>query len=104
NGAIVYSSWHARGSGTIARGSSGSSGSSAPAVVAPSAPSITADAVTPNAGSSATQSFALTYSDSLGATDLSTAWVWFSGTLASSSAGSCLVYYDRAARTVNLLN
>jgi hypothetical protein len=104
NAGNVNSGWQTRGSWTISSGSSGSSGSSAPAVVAPSAPSSTADAVTPNAGSSATQSFALTYSDSLGATDLSTAWVWFSGTLASSSAGSCLVYYDRAARTVNLLN
>jgi hypothetical protein len=97
----VNSGWQTRGSWTI---SSGSSGSGAPAVVVPSAPSITADAVTPNAGSATTQSFALIYSDTLGATDISSAWVWFNGTLASSSARSCLVYYDRSARTVNLLN
>jgi hypothetical protein len=94
----VNSGWQTRGSWTLPGGSSGS------AVVEQRAQSITADAVTPNAGSGATQSFALSYSDSIGATDLSTAWVWFNGTLASSSARSCLVYYDRAARTVNLVN
>ena len=100
----VNSGWQTRGSWTIPSWSSGSSGSSAPAVVAPSATSITADAVAPNAGSGTTQTFSFTYSDSVGATDVTTAWAWFNTSLASSSARSCLVYYDRAARTVNLID
>jgi hypothetical protein len=65
---------------------------------------VTADSATPNAGSGMTQTFALRYSDTLGATDLSTAWVWFNATLASSAANSCLVYYDRAAARMYLVN
>jgi hypothetical protein len=65
---------------------------------------VTADSATPNAGSGMTQTFALQYSDTLGATDLSTAWVWFNATLASSAANSCLVYYDRAAARMYLVN
>jgi hypothetical protein len=65
---------------------------------------VTADAVSPNAGTGASQNFVLHYSDTAGATDLANAWVWFNATFASSAANSCLVYYDRAAGTVNLLN
>jgi hypothetical protein len=64
---------------------------------------VTADSATPNTGSGATQTFALRYSDTLGATDLSTAWVWFNATLASSAANSCLVYYDRVAARMYLV-
>jgi Zn-dependent metalloprotease len=65
---------------------------------------VTADAVTPASGSGATQTFALQYSDTLGATDLSTTWVWFNATFAATSANSCMLYYDRAAARLNLLN
>jgi hypothetical protein len=66
--------------------------------------SVTADSVTPNSGSGATQAFAFAYSSTQGAADLSTTWAWFSATLASSAASSCLTYYDRPTNTVFLLN
>ena len=61
--------------------------------------------VTPSSGSGAQQTFALQYDDPLGATDLTTAWVWFTSNFnAVSSANSCLVYYARATNQVFLLN
>ena len=63
----------------------------------------TADSSTPNAGSGFTQLFTLQYSDSQGATNLTTAWVWFNATVAS-AANSCLVHYARATNSINLLN
>jgi Zn-dependent metalloprotease len=68
------------------------------------APAVTADSATPNSGSGQSQTFALQYSDSWGATDLSTVWVWFNATFASTSADSCMVYFDRATLTLNLIN
>src|SRR5262245_14895536 len=65
---------------------------------------VTADYVTPSSGSGSTQAFALAYSSTQGATDLSQTWVWFNATFAASAANSCLAYYDWAANTVNLLN
>jgi hypothetical protein len=82
------SGWHDRGDWTV------------PTVVA----TITADSATPSAGTGAAQAFALQYSDSAGATDLATTWAWFSATLASSAANSCLTYYDRPGNRVFLLN
>uniref|UniRef100_Q02BC3 DUF11 domain-containing protein n=1 Tax=Solibacter usitatus (strain Ellin6076) TaxID=234267 RepID=Q02BC3_SOLUE len=64
---------------------------------------VTADSVTPGSGSGSSQTFALQYSDSLGASSLSTAWVWFSATFGS-AANSCMIYYDRAATTLYLIN
>src|SRR6202034_159232 len=59
----------------------------------------------PSSGSGAQQTFALQYADSLGATDLATAWVWITSTsTAGSSANSCLVYYARPANQLFLLN
>jgi hypothetical protein len=65
---------------------------------------VTADTVTPASGSGSSQTFALQYSDTAGATDLSTAWVFFSPMLGSSVANSCLTYYHRATNTLFLLN
>jgi hypothetical protein len=67
-------------------------------------PSVTADSVTPGAGSGATETFALTYSDTSGATNLLTTWAWFNETFAPSAVSSCLLYYDRAANSLFLLN
>jgi hypothetical protein len=64
---------------------------------------VTADSVTPSSGSGSTQTFALQYSDTAGASSLSTAWVWFSATFGS-AANSCMAYYDRAATTLYLIN
>lgn len=82
------SGWQTRGAWTV------------PTTVA----AVGADTVSPASGTGSTQSFALQYSDTLGATDLSTAWVWFNSSLASTSANSCLAYYDRAASRVYLIN
>jgi hypothetical protein len=86
---------------TLHSGASYSSSASASVVVQCS--SVTADSVTPASGSGASQSFALQYSDGLGATSLSTAWVWFSATFGS-AANSCMVYYDRPGATLYLIN
>jgi uncharacterized membrane protein len=88
NAGGTTSGWQTRGSWTV-------SGS---AVV------VTADAVSPNTGAGAAQTFMLQYSDTAGATDLSTAWVWFTPAFSSAPANSCMVYYDRAANTISLLN
>jgi hypothetical protein len=65
---------------------------------------VTADSVTPNAGSGSSQTFAFQYSDTAGATDLSTSWAWINASFAASSANSCLFYYTRATNTLALLN
>jgi hypothetical protein len=69
-----------------------------------SGPVVTAVSATPNTGSGATQTFALQYGDTAGSTNLTQAWVWFNATFAASGANSCMVYYDRAANTLFLLN
>jgi uncharacterized repeat protein (TIGR01451 family) len=66
-------------------------------------PVVTADSVTPSSGSGSSQTFALQYSDTAGASSVSTVWVWFNATF-STAANSCMVYYDRAATTVYLIN
>jgi hypothetical protein len=88
NASGANSGWQTRGTWTVP---------------APPPPSVTADSVTPNSGTGATQAFALQYSDTLGATDLATMWVWFNATLAGSSANSCMLFYTRATNTLSLL-
>lgn len=72
----------------------------------PAAPSIGVSAVaaTPDSGSGSTQTFSLAYASTAGASDLSTTWVWFNATFSNNSAGSCLLYYDRYASRLYLLN
>jgi len=87
-GQSANSGWQAMGSWTVPAGS-------APAPVS----------VTPSSGSGASQTFALQYADSLGATDLATVWVWFTSNFNTvSSANSCLIYYARATNQLFLLN
>ena len=59
--------------------------------------------VTPNAGSAATQTFALQYSDTAGAANLQTVWVYFNATLASQATNTCLLYYNAAGNLIELL-
>jgi hypothetical protein len=66
--------------------------------------SVTTQVPTPASGAGSSQSFVLPYSSSLGATALATTWVWFNGSFSSSSAGSCLAYYERATNRLFLLN
>jgi hypothetical protein len=87
NNGTVGSGWQTRGSWTVP----------APA------PTVTADSVTPSSGSGSTQTFALQYSDTAGATDLLTTWVWFNATF-SSTGNSCLLYYNRSSNVLYLLS
>ena len=64
---------------------------------------VGAVSVTPSSGSGASQSFALEYTDTGGAVNLQTAWVYFNATLANPASNACLVYYGRAANQINLL-
>jgi hypothetical protein len=82
------SGWQARGSWTVVS----------------TALSVTADSVTPSSGSGPSQTFTLQYSDTAGAASLSTAWIWINASLANSAANSCLIYYNRPADTLYLLN
>jgi glucose/arabinose dehydrogenase len=86
NAAGLNSGWQNRGAWTAT--------STAPA------PAVTADSVLPASGTGASQIFAAQLSDTAGALNLATVFVLFSGT----SAGSCLVHYDRPSNTVALLN
>lgn len=89
NASNMTSGWQARGTWTV------------PGV---GGPTVTADSATPNAGSGPTQTFALKYSDTAGATDLAMTWVWFSSSFAPTSTNSCLIYYHRPTATLYLLN
>jgi glucose/arabinose dehydrogenase len=64
------------------------------------APAVTADSILPSSGSGASQTFAMQFSDTSGAMNLSTAYVLFS----SSGGSSCLAYFHRMSNTVALLN
>jgi hypothetical protein len=67
-------------------------------------PTPAAVSVTPSSGSLASPTFALQYSDSAGAANLQTVYVYFNATLASSASNSCFLYYNIAANQINLLN
>ena len=63
------------------------------------APAVGANSVTPNTGSGSSQTFAMQFSDSRGATQLRTEWVWFAG-----GNSMCLVYHDRTTNMLNLID
>jgi hypothetical protein len=58
--------------------------------------------VTPNSGQIANQTFALQYSDTAGAANLQTVWVYFNATLTNPASNSCLLYYNVAANLISL--
>ncbi len=60
--------------------------------------------VSPSSGSGATQTFALEYSDTAGASSLTQVWAYFNATLASPAASACLLYYNTLTNQINLLN
>jgi uncharacterized repeat protein (TIGR01451 family) len=64
---------------------------------------VNAVSVSPTAGSRLQQTFAVQYSDSVSATDLSTMFVYFNATF-SPSSNSCLVEYSRPSNILYLLN
>jgi uncharacterized repeat protein (TIGR01451 family) len=88
-GSTANSGWQTMGSWTV------------PATVT----AVTAASVIPSAGSSLQQTFALQYADSLGATEMTTVWVWITASFdPASPSNSCLVYYARAANQLFLFN
>ena len=60
---------------------------------------VNAVSVLPSSGSGSAQTFTLAYSDSRGASNLISEWVWFSG-----GTATCMVYHERATNRVDLLN
>src|SRR5205814_392514 len=46
----------------------------------------------------------LHYTDTAGASDLTTAWLWFADTVTGSAANSCLMYYNRFYNALYLLS
>ena len=68
----------------------------------PVGPSVVS--VTPASGSGYQQTFSLRYSDSAGAADLSTVWVFITQNFGSTSANSCVLYYAKAVNQLFLLN
>jgi len=62
---------------------------------------VTADAVTPSVGAGPSQVFSATYSDSLGAVDLSFVYLRFSESL-SGGLHSCIVRYNQSAGKLSL--
>jgi hypothetical protein len=62
----------------------------------------TANSVTPNSGSGSSQTFALQYGDTAGASNLQQVYALFNSTLTSSS--SCELYYQPGTNQVGLLN
>ncbi len=65
---------------------------------------VTAVSVTPASGSGLSQTFALQYSDTAGASSVQKAYVWFTTTSSGSAANSCQLYYQPSVNQVNLLN
>jgi hypothetical protein len=65
---------------------------------------VAAISVAPASSNSAAQTFTFTYGDTSGVGDLSTVWVYFTPAFSANSANACILYYDRAANGLNLLN
>ncbi len=63
-----------------------------------------ATSVKPKAGTGASRTFTLQYSDTAGAASLQLAFVYFNATLASDPTQSCLLYYNVGPHLINLLN
>jgi uncharacterized membrane protein/fibronectin type 3 domain-containing protein len=82
------SGWQTRGAWTVPAG----------------AVAVTADSLTPNAGSGTTQTFALRYSDTTGAANLTQGWVYFNATFTTHAAGTCLLFYNKPTNEVNLID
>ena len=60
--------------------------------------------VTPSSGSGASQTFALQYSDTAGASSLTQVWAYFNATLANPASNACMLYYNTATNQINLLS
>ena len=59
--------------------------------------------VTPSSGSGASQTFALKYFDTAGASSLQQVWVYFNAALANPARNACLLYYSAVTNQISLL-
>ena len=91
------SGWQSRGSWTIP-------GSVFPPPPPPPATGPSAVSVMPGSGSGFTQTFALEYSDTSGASSLASVWVAFNATANNPAPSSCAVYYNRSINALYLEN
>jgi hypothetical protein len=69
-----------------------------------STPTVSTVSVSPASGSGATQTFAFTYSSSVGAGDVTTGWAYFTPSYNNNPANTCEFYYDRASNRLSLNN
>ena len=60
---------------------------------------VSALSVSPSSGSGSGRTFTLRYSDSRGASNLTSEWIWFAG-----GTGVCTAYHERATNRVYLIN
>jgi hypothetical protein len=100
----LSSGWQDRGTWTVNATLPSSPQPSSPPPPEPSStptvqPGVSAVSMSPSTGSGGSQAFSFQFSDSRGASNLLSEWVWFSG-----GAGICMVYHERATNTVYLLN
>lgn len=73
-------------------------------VVPGNASTLASVSVTPSSGGGATESFALQYSDTAGASSLQETWVYFNATLANPATQACMLFYNAATNQINLLS
>jgi hypothetical protein len=66
--------------------------------------SVTADSASVIVDLGFSQVLEARYSDSLGGTDVRTAWIWITNAFGGSAAASCLMYYDAGAETMSVLD
>jgi hypothetical protein len=62
-------------------------------------PGVSALSVSPSSGSGSGKTFTLRFSDSRGASNLTSEWIWFAG-----GTGACMAYHERATNRVYLIN
>jgi hypothetical protein len=93
------SGWQDRGSWTVPGSTPAPTPTPTPEPEPTVQPGLTLVGVNPGSGSGSGQGFALQYSDSRGARNLVSEWVWFSG-----GTGACMAYHERATNVVYLLN
>jgi len=72
--------------------------------IAPGVATVTVSIANPSSGIGLSQTFSLTYTDSLGAADLVTASVLFNDTLATTPANACMVSYNPGTNLVSMLD
>jgi sugar lactone lactonase YvrE len=72
--------------------------------VADPTPVVSANSVTPRAGSGAAQTFALKYFDSLGAADFASVWAWFGPFTPGDGSKSCILFFVPESRSLYLLD